>query len=184
MNLKEVINEAKLNDQEVPKSLSSMDSIYLEQIKKDFKDININELKRKAEKSIIDLLNSVEKKDSSNLNGKIRSISEDMINDYSGKKVKFNDIKFHNTVVSSYKKDKGVATINFGCSFQYYFDLDGVVKKVQDRARVEFIYVFDLNKVDKNLNVIGIHCPNCGSHHNRDKNAAINIREEARRISA
>ena len=27
-------------------------------------------------------------------------------------------------------------------------------------------------------------CPKCGSHHNRDKNAAINIREEARRISA
>ncbi|MBO6202478.1 MAG: transposase, partial [Selenomonas sp.] len=27
-------------------------------------------------------------------------------------------------------------------------------------------------------------CPACGSHHNRDKNAAINIREEARRISA
>ena len=163
MNLKEVIDEARLQDQENPKSLSSMDSIYLEQIKKDFKDININELKRNAEKAILDLFNSVEKKDTSNLKGKIKSISLDMINDYSGKDVKFNDIRFHKTVVSNYKKDKGVATIDFGCSFQYYLDVDGNNKKVQDRARVEFIYVFDLSKVDKYVDVIGIHCPNCGS---------------------
>lgn len=163
MNLKDVIDEARLQDQEVPKSLSSMDSIYLDQIKKDFKDININELKRKAEQAIIDLYNSVEEKNSSKLTGKIKSISEDMINDYKDKDVKFNEIKFHKTVVSNYKKEKGVATITFGCSFQYYLELNGTSTKTQDRAKVEFIYVFDLTKVKKEVNVLGIHCPNCGS---------------------
>ena len=40
------------------------------------------------------------------------------------------------------------------------------------------------NNNTKDLSVREWDCPKCGSHHNRDKNAAINIREEARRISA
>ncbi|WP_196595196.1 RNA-guided endonuclease TnpB family protein [Pectinatus frisingensis] len=40
------------------------------------------------------------------------------------------------------------------------------------------------NNKTKDLSVREWNCPKCGSHHNRDKNAAINIREEARRISA
>ena len=40
------------------------------------------------------------------------------------------------------------------------------------------------NDETKDLSVREWDCPNCGNHHNRDKNAAINIREEARRISA
>lgn len=40
------------------------------------------------------------------------------------------------------------------------------------------------NDATKDLSVREWDCPKCGSHHNRDKNAAINIREEARRISA
>lgn len=38
------------------------------------------------------------------------------------------------------------------------------------------------NDETKNLSVRKWDCPVCGSHHERDKNAAINIREEARRI--
>ena len=40
------------------------------------------------------------------------------------------------------------------------------------------------NDATKDVSVREWDCPKCGSHHNRDKNAAINIREEARRISA
>lgn len=50
-----------------------MDSIYLEQIKKDFIDININELKREAEKVILDSYKAIEAKDSSKFSGKIKS---------------------------------------------------------------------------------------------------------------
>ena len=40
------------------------------------------------------------------------------------------------------------------------------------------------NNETKDLSVREWDCPKCGSHHNRDKNAAINIREEVRRMSA
>ncbi|MDY2739077.1 MAG: RNA-guided endonuclease TnpB family protein [Acidaminococcus sp.] len=40
------------------------------------------------------------------------------------------------------------------------------------------------NNETKDLSVREWTCPKCNSHHNRDKNAAINIREEARRMSA
>lgn len=39
-------------------------------------------------------------------------------------------------------------------------------------------------KIEKEVAFTELTCDGCGSHHNRDKNAAINIREEARRISA
>jgi hypothetical protein len=163
MSLKSIIEEARLEDQEVPKSLSSMDSVYLEQIKKDFVDININELKRESEKVILDLFNAVSNRDTSKLKGKVKSYAENMIKSYKDKNVKFNDFKFHNTVVSRYKKEKGVATIYFGSSFQYYLEVDGKSVKTQDRARVEFIYVYDIDKADEDKNVLGIHCPNCGA---------------------
>lgn len=163
MNLSDVIKEARLEDQEEVKSLSSMDSIYLEQIKKDFPDININELKRKSEKVILDVFNAVEKKDASKLNGKIKSYAEDMINDYKNEKVRFNDFKIHKTVISSYKKDNSVATIYFSSSFQYFLETGSKSVKIQDRAKVEFIYIIDEDEVKENLNVLGIHCPNCGS---------------------
>ena len=40
------------------------------------------------------------------------------------------------------------------------------------------------NEETKDLSIREWECPKCGSIHNRDKNAAINIREEARRMIA
>ena len=163
MNLKQVIDEARLADQEEEKSLSSMDSIYLEQIRKDFPDLNINELKSEAEKTILDVFNGIEKKSTSGIKGKIKSITEDMINDYKNTNVKFDNFKFHKTVVSNYKKDKGIATITFGSSFEYYLVTNGNSVKTQDRAKTEYVYVIDIDQVPDEYKVLGINCPNCGS---------------------
>lgn len=162
-SLREIIQQARLEDQEEPKSLSSMDSIYLKQIKEDFPDININELKRQAEKVILDCFNAVENKSTGDLTGKIKSFVEEMINDYSGKTVKFNKFKFHNTVVAKYQKNKSVCTIYFASSFEYYLDVDGKDVKTQDRAKVEFIYVIDAKDVPAELKTLDLHCPNCNS---------------------
>ena len=67
-NLKDAIEKSELLDSETPKSLSSMESISLNQIKKDFPDLNINELKSMVEKSILECLNAIESKDLSNMN--------------------------------------------------------------------------------------------------------------------
>ena len=163
MNIKQIIDEAKLEDQEVPKSLSSMDRIYLEQIKKDFPSININELKRQSEKVLLDCFRAVEKKDSSQFHGKIKGFVDAMIHDYKDTSVSFESIKIHNTVVSSYKKEGGIASIYFSTSFEYYLNTEGKRVKTQDRCKTEFIYVYDMHEVDADKKVLGIHCPNCGS---------------------
>ena len=163
MNLKDVIEEARLEDENTPKSLASMERIYLRQIRKDFPDLNINQLKRKSEKVILDCYNAVEDKNSNELKGKIKSFVEDMIRDYRGGDVHFNEISFHNTVISDYKKENGVATLVFSTAFQYYLIVNGKDKKVQDRAKIEYIYVIDENQVSASQKVLGIHCPNCGS---------------------
>ena len=40
---------------------------------------------------------------------------------------------------------------------------DGKDKKIQDRAKTEFIYVLDEHELSDNQNAIGVHCPNCNS---------------------
>ena len=99
-DIKSVIEKAEIEDQEVPKSLSSMDSIYLDQINRDFPDVNINELKRLAEAKILESYLCIEKKDSSKItNSKIKAFIDSMINDGN---VSYDSFKFHKTVVSSY----------------------------------------------------------------------------------
>lgn len=163
MNLKDVIEQARLEDENTPKSISGMERIYLRQIKKDFPDLNINQLKRKSEKVILDCYNAIEDKNSTGLKGKLKGFVEDMIRDYKDKDVHFNEITFHNTVISDYKKEGGIVTLVFTSAFQYYLIIDGKDKKVQDRIKVEYIYVFDEEKITSSQKVLGIHCPNCGS---------------------
>lgn len=159
----DIIREAKLRQQETPKSLSSMDRIYLEQIKEDFPSININELKRQSEQIILDCFNAIEKKSSKGLKGKIKSFVDDMINDYDGKTVKFDEFKIHNTVLAKYKKEKGTATIYFSSAFEYILNVDGKCEKTQDRARTEFIYIIDESLIGQKQNAIDFRCPNCNS---------------------
>ena len=162
-SLKDIIDKAKLEDEELPKSLSSMDSIYLEQVKKDFPDININELKRLGETEILNIFKAIENKDNSFVKGKMRSIVDSKIEDSKEKDISYNNIKFHNTVLSKYENSNGIATITIGSSFEYILKTNEKTKKVQDRAKVEFIYIIDTNKVDANKKVLGINCPNCGA---------------------
>ena len=159
----DIIREAKVRHQMEPKSLSSMDRIYLENIKRDFPNININELKRQSEQVILDCFNAVEKKSSNGLKGKIKSFVDDMINDYDGKTVKFDEFKIHKTVLSNYKKEKGTATIYFSSSFEYILNVDGKLEKTQDRAKTEFVYIIDESLIGSKQNAIDFHCPNCNS---------------------
>lgn len=93
----------------------------------------------------------------------MKSIVDEEIKDNNDKKVLYENFKFHNTVLSKYENKDGVATITIGSSFEYMLSTNNKIKKVQDRASVEFIYIIDTNKVESNVKALGINCPNCGA---------------------
>ncbi len=164
-DLKSIIEEARLEDEEVPKSLSSMDSIYLEQIKHDFPDLNINELKRMSENEIISVYKAIETKNIKDIKcEKIKNFINKVISSLKNDSVGFKCLKIHTTVVSKYEKSGGVATIYLSTAFEYLlYKNDKLVRKVQDRVKTEYIYVIDASKISISKKVIGVNCPNCGS---------------------
>lgn len=68
-NLKKVLETVETTEQETPKSLGSLDCLYLNNLQKDF-NLNINELKILAEGNILEILEAIEKKDLEVLNNK------------------------------------------------------------------------------------------------------------------
>ena len=157
--LDDIIRDVRLDEEDTPKSLASMDSIYLRKIEKDFPSIEISKLKRKAESILMDVYHSIEKGDVSRLNGKMKAFAEEEILNGCNS---ISDLKIHNTVISNYNKNKNKATIIFSIAYQYYLLKDGIKKKIQDRVRIEFIYTLVLEEESKSP-ILDYHCPNCGS---------------------
>lgn len=167
ISLKNILEQEKILDENTPKSLSSLDCLYLEQIKQDFKELNINELKSEAEKSILECYNTIEKKDIKYLTIKSKKIREfviSKINDCKKDNISYKNIKIHKTVISKYEKTSSTATIYFQTAFQYRYreDNSNYILK-QDRITTEYIYVINENKLPNNIKAIGLNCPNCGA---------------------
>lgn len=163
-DIKKVLEKAELENENTPKSLGSMDSIYLENLKHDFKDININELKRLAESVILEIFNCLQTKDLSKLstkNEKIIAYVKNKLNDFQDTDI--SNMKIHQTVLNKYEKEKGIATIYLATSFEYFKKENGIKKKVQKRIKTEYIYVIDSNQVKGSLKALGLNCPNCGA---------------------
>ena len=58
-SLKEAIETSEIADSETQKTVYSMEPVYLEQIKRDFPTLNINELKSSAEANIRNVLHAI-----------------------------------------------------------------------------------------------------------------------------
>jgi len=166
-SLKEAIEKSEIESQETPKSVASMESVSLASIRKDFPDLNINEIKTMAENSILDYFKAIQKKDLKvveNYNNTIKSMVEVVINNMKDKEAVYSNIKFHKTVINRYEKSDDIATIRLESSLEYYYKENNKInKKVQDRFKVEMIYVIDASKVDKDKKLLGLNCPNCGA---------------------
>lgn len=166
-DLKKALEISELESEKTPKSLGSMDSLYLSNLKRDFKDININELKRISESVIFEVYDAIRQKDITKLtnkNEKIISFTNSKINDLKDKNVKYSNLKIHNTVLNKYEKNNSIATIYLATAFEYYEKIDNNrKKKVQNRIKTEFIYIIDASKVKENLKAFGLNCPNCGA---------------------
>ena len=161
--MNEIIRNIEAN--EIPKSVSSMDNLYLTKIKKDFPDLNINELKSDCEKIILDTLNAIEKKDEYALisSEKVNSYIKSKIDDLKDSNVIYDHIKIHRTVISNYERNDNVATITFVSSLEYFYKKDNELgMKIQTRFKCEYIYIINSSKIG-NVKALGINCPNCGA---------------------
>jgi len=66
--------------------------------------------------------------------------------------------------LEKYENNNKVATIYFSSSLQYIYNKDNErPKKIQDRFKLEFIYVVDAESVPPSQKVLGLNCPNCNS---------------------
>ena len=164
-SFKEALETSEIEANDTPKSLSSMDTLYLSRLKKDFPDLNVNELKSASEHIIIDTLKAIENKDdkvfiaSDKINSYIKSKIADLKDDF----VEFSKIKIHKTVINKYEKNDSVATLYLASSLEYvYKKNDEVGKKIQTRFKLEYIYIIDSSKVG-NVKALGLNCPNCGA---------------------
>lgn len=173
-SIKEEIEE--LNDS-FPKQVSGMTPVYLPQILEDFPNFNLEEIYLLVEKSIRSILNSIENKDIKILedkdfnliNKKLKLQLEDLIN--SDILYSYDDIIFHKHAIKSYSFKNGIATLEIASSLEYYYKKikDGVEisknnkKKKQARFITKYVYIVDSNAYEKDINVYGLNCPNCGA---------------------
>lgn len=164
--IKSLFKEQELKAESTPRTLFGMESVYLSTIKKDFPDLNLNELKAQAESKIIEALTAIEKKDinfkttSDILNNYVIS----KINDLGDNEVKYDEIKIHKTILNRYEKNKSYATLKFQTAIEYLYKKNNEeYKKIQDRFTTEFIYIIDETQVIKTSKSLGLNCPNCGA---------------------
>ena len=164
-SLREAFNNSGIQDQDTPKSLSSMESIYSSKIKKDFPNLNINELKAKAESVIEKAFDGIEQRDKDTFKelGRINTFIVSRIDEANNTNTHYSACKVHRTVINRYENHSGVATIYFQSSFEYIRKVGEDQRKIQSRMNTEFIYIVDESKVSKKEKTIGLNCPNCGA---------------------
>lgn len=162
------IKDQKIELANEPKSVAGMDKLILPKLSKDFPNLNISEMKKMAENSILLCLKSIENKKmekfehtSERITNWINSRIDDLGVDES---INYDSIKFHRTVLNQYLKSDGVCSVVFQTSVEYlYRKNDNDYEKIQDRFNTEFIYIYDDLKLSKNQHGIALNCPNCGA---------------------
>ncbi|MDE5888951.1 MAG: hypothetical protein K2H20_02920, partial [Bacilli bacterium] len=164
-NIIEGFKRQELELSETPKSVSSLDSVLIPKIKKDFPDLNINEIKSLAENSLIKYFSSLEKgkvQKIENINDKLISRIEQDIENINKSEEKISGLKIHRTVINSYKNNSGACIITFQSSLEYIKETKKEKKKVQSRYNTNVIYVYDETKV-KGAYGVSLNCKNCGA---------------------
>ena len=161
-NIIEGFKRQELDLQNIPKSVSSLDSVVIPKILEDFPELDINELKSMVEEAVLLYFKSLDNGEVKINNGtecllaKINSEIESL----SLSNERYSDVRFHKTVINSYKKSRGVCVITVQSSLEYIKKGEDIIK-VQDRFNTELIYVYD-NMQNEELGV-SLNCKNCGA---------------------
>ena len=179
--IKELIEEIKkqsTSEKEIysrPKNLSDMTKLLIPLIANDFPSFNQEQLFAQTKTNINAILDSLESKDSSLIKDKslkfIRPKVEDQIKNLNelDKNVKYTNVRFNKCAISEYTNKGGVAKITVVTSLSYYYDSnDEKEKKFTDvrketRYKLEYVYIYDEDKIPENIEMLKINCPNCGA---------------------
>lgn len=167
-NIIEGIKSQKIALSNVPRSVFGMEKLILPNISKDFPNLNINEMKKMVEDSILMCLQSIEKKKilkvdyvSETITNWIQSRIDDLKED---EFINYDEIKFHKTVLNQYVNKDGIYSLLFQTSVEYLYRKNNTeYEKIQNRFNTEFIYIFDDTKISKYQSGIALNCPNCGA---------------------
>ena len=136
--VRELIHSAQngeLQQEEQPKSLGGMTSIYLPQIQRDFPEFNWEELRVKIEQSVRELLER-------------KNVREAGV------------VRIHKSVISRYQKYSGTASIRCETAAEYWAEEAGNRHKKQTVCESELVYVYDSGLSGTAASVV---CPNCGA---------------------
>lgn len=153
-----------------PKSLSSMNSIYLPQIQKDFPEFSWVEFKPIIESTILSMLKAIDERNAL-LVKENDFIYKAILYELEKTKIpNYKDIRIHDTVIKSYYKKEGTCYIITETSVEYFSfirDNEKIIQGYDNRKKQtiyesELIYIQDANKV-KNRISLGVTCPNCGA---------------------
>lgn len=173
--LREEIKKGEILERTTPKHTTGMTKLLIPKIVKDFPNFNEKELFNRVETSLLLIFSSLENKKLTNseelilikekLKEKINDMNESNINE------KYYDIKFHNHALKFYKKDSSTLNITVSTSLEYFYEkkkkdkilIDYTKYKKQTLYTIDFIYVYNPEKISKNQSLIGINCPNCGA---------------------
>lgn len=168
--------EAEALEKTRQKQVSGMTKMLLPEIQRDFKNFNEKEIYLLVEKGLTAIFNSLENEDSSYLKDDefniIKQKIDEQIIDLQNNNIsyRFDDIVFHKHAIKSYKKQKDVATLEISTSLEYYYnkrknnkDISQDNIKRQTRYTTQLVYIIDNTKTGFDINILGLHCPNCGS---------------------
>ena len=173
VNMKEQLENEEANRH---KQISGMTSIYLPQIEKDIKNFNLDEMYLLTEKSLRTIFKAISNKDISFLedkdfnliNKKLKLQMQNLID--SDIIYKYDDVIFHKHAIKNYSKSNGVYKIVISSSLEYYYkkskdgkDITKKDHKVQTSYDTTFVYITDEAAYEKDINIYGLNCPNCGA---------------------
>lgn len=177
-NFEHVMREIKrgeMLEKTTPKHTPGMTKLLIPKIVKDFPNFSEKELFNKVEESLLLIFSSLENKkvESNEELVLIKDKLKEKINDMEESNIseKYYDVKFYNHALKFYKKDSSTLNITVSTSLEYFYEkkqndkviTDYTEYKKQTLYTVDFIYVYNPEKMSKSQSLIGINCPNCGA---------------------
>jgi len=164
-NIIDGLKQQELEYNNTPKSVSSLDSIVIPCILKDFPNLDTNELLSMVKNTIFLSFKSLEEgniKNIENMTSNFINKLNSQIDTIKKEKKKYSQVKIHKIVFNSYENKKGICRIICQSSIEYIEEKNKTKKKVQKRINTTIIYIYDEIKANSKYG-ISLNCSNCGA---------------------